>query len=159
MIIYAQINEANIVIGVSVVNNTISDSRLIEIPVYDISYIGKKYEDGQFVDVPKPPESENWLIYTGPFRDRFDSVVGPGTKVSIMASTNPVIQAILTDMADRKWIDLDGRKAELQAALNIIKLTSIQNIVTGQPVTITDAHIDTILNTLPSDSEKYIGAL
>lgn len=113
----------------------------------------------QQVVEPVAPQSQEWRIYTGPFRDRFDTVVGPGTKVSIMASTNPVIQAIISDMSDRKWIDLKSRKSELTAALNIIKNTVITNIVSGQPVLITDQHIDAILNTVPSDDEKYLGPL
>lgn len=49
-----------------------------------------------------PPEDPwAWAIDIGPFFDRFGSA-----KMAILASTNNVVKAILTDVSIRKWIDL-----------------------------------------------------
>jgi hypothetical protein len=48
---YAQINSNNIVVGVSSLSGDINASDMIRITEYDIFLLGKKYENGQFIDV------------------------------------------------------------------------------------------------------------
>ena len=49
---YAQLNGNNIVTGVTQAAGIIDAAHMIEIPEYDTSLLGKKYENGVFVDGP-----------------------------------------------------------------------------------------------------------
>ena len=49
---YVQLNDNNIVTGVTQTTNTIDAANMIEIAEYDTSLLGKKYENGVFVDGP-----------------------------------------------------------------------------------------------------------
>jgi hypothetical protein len=49
---YAQLNDSNIVVGVTKTADTIDAANMIEIAEYDTSLLGKKYENGVFVDGP-----------------------------------------------------------------------------------------------------------
>lgn len=55
---YAQINESNICVAVSNLTEKVQDTRLIPIGFMDVGLIGKKYENGEWVEVPIPePQS------------------------------------------------------------------------------------------------------
>lgn len=45
---YAQLNENNICIGISMVKNEVNNSNMIEIENYNEDYLFKKYENGQW---------------------------------------------------------------------------------------------------------------
>ena len=49
---YVQLNDSNIVTGVTQAAGTIDAANMIEIPEYDTSLLGKKYENGVFVEGP-----------------------------------------------------------------------------------------------------------
>ena len=49
---YVQLDDNNIVTGVTQTTGTIDAANMIEIPEYDTSLLGKKYENGVFVDGP-----------------------------------------------------------------------------------------------------------
>jgi hypothetical protein len=49
---YVQLNDSNIVTGVTQAAGTIDAEHMIEIAEYDTSLLGKKYENGVFVDGP-----------------------------------------------------------------------------------------------------------
>lgn len=49
---YVQLNDSNIVTGVTQAADTIDVANMIEIPEYDTSLLGKKYENGVFVEGP-----------------------------------------------------------------------------------------------------------
>lgn len=57
---YAQINESNICVAVSNLTEKVQDTRLIPIGFMDVGLIGKKYENGEWAEVPipEPPISE-----------------------------------------------------------------------------------------------------
>lgn len=57
---YAQINESNICVAISNLTEKVQDTRLIPIGFMDVGLIGKKYENGEWVEVPipEPPISE-----------------------------------------------------------------------------------------------------
>lgn len=57
---YAQINENNICVAVSNLTEKVQDTRLIQIGFMDVELIGKKYKNGEWVEVPtpEPPLSE-----------------------------------------------------------------------------------------------------
>jgi len=49
---YVQLNDSNIVTGVTRAASTIDAEHMIEITEYDAALLGKKYENGVFVDGP-----------------------------------------------------------------------------------------------------------
>jgi hypothetical protein len=49
---YVQLNDSNIVTGVTRAASTIDAAHMIEIAEYDAALLGKKYENGVFVDGP-----------------------------------------------------------------------------------------------------------
>lgn len=57
---YAQMNENNICTAISNLAGEVQDIRLIPIGFMDVELIGKKYENGEWVEVPmqEPPLSE-----------------------------------------------------------------------------------------------------
>lgn len=52
---YAQIDEENVCVSISSLSGEIIDERLIEIESYDLSILGKKYNNGIWEEVPKEP--------------------------------------------------------------------------------------------------------
>lgn len=91
---------------------------------------------------PQAPEEvinlKEWYIVVGAFYDRFGAY-----KIPILASQDPIVQAIIKDTTVRKYIDLKGRKEELTQALMLIQSK-------GYPV-----DIATILDVKPSEQERY----
>jgi len=49
---YVQLNDNNIVVGVTQASGIIDLSHMIEVIDFDASLLGKKYESGVFIDVP-----------------------------------------------------------------------------------------------------------
>ena len=85
-----------------------------------------------------PVLASDWWIDIGPFFDRFGA-----QKIPILASTDPVVRAIILDCTVRKYIDLQGRKSDIEAAMDIL-------IAKG-------FNIDkaSIVETLPSVAERH----
>lgn len=54
-----------------------------------------------------------WLMDIGPFFDRFDT-----KKLAILASTDPVVVAIVKDVQSRKWVDL--RRPDVAKAIDVL---------------------------------------
>ena len=74
------------------------------------------HDHAEFVDVVSAPVSinpANWKIYVGSFFDRFGA-----HKLAILASQDPLIQAVIKDASVRKCIDLIGRRDELPVSLS-----------------------------------------
>lgn len=57
---YAQIDENNICVGVSDLSGEVNTDNMIRLDTYDLAVMGKKYEDGTWLEVenpePEPPE-------------------------------------------------------------------------------------------------------
>ena len=81
-----------------------------------------------------------WHIGVGPFWDRF----GP-YKIPILASSDPVVQAIIRDSSVRKFIDLKGRRSDLVAAISVLQAK-------GFPLSLT-----AILDVRPNATEIFNG--
>ena len=81
----------------------------------DQSFVDQYYpNDYELQPEPTPPEDINaWWIYVGPFYDRFGDQKWP-----ILASTIPMVGALIKDCSVRKYIDL--KRADLPAALDIL---------------------------------------
>lgn len=54
MYVYAQINEDNICIAVSQLSGLVDLPNMIKLGSYDLSILGKKYNDGVWEEVPQP---------------------------------------------------------------------------------------------------------
>lgn len=52
---YAQLDGNNIVCAVSELSGVMTEPYLISIPTFDLSLMGSKYENGQFIPVPPSP--------------------------------------------------------------------------------------------------------
>lgn len=92
-------------------------------------------------EAPPPPFiAEAWHIGVGPFWDRFGQY-----KIAILASADPVVQAIIKDSSVRKYLDLKGRRSDLESALNVL-------ISKGFPL-----DKKSILDTQPTLAEIYRG--
>lgn len=83
-----------------------------------------------------------WRIDVGSFFDRFGEA-----KVSILASENPIVKAMITDASVRKYISLVERKDELTQMLGLI-----QTLVSGISL-----DVAAILETEPADAERWNG--
>lgn len=72
------------------------------------------YQGGEFI-APNPPSPtpEPRHISVGAFFDRFNS-----EKINILASTDPVVQALVRDASVRKFIDLD--RPDLVQAMQLL---------------------------------------
>ena len=88
---------------------------------------------------PAPPEDANaWWIYVGPFYDRFGAQKWP-----ILASTDPMVGALIKDCSVRKYIDL--KRADLPGALDLL-------VAKGFAIDKT-----AILTTPVPDGERFVG--
>jgi hypothetical protein len=50
MFYYAQIDENNICIGISMLSGEVNAENMISIENYNIDYLGKIYQDGQWIE-------------------------------------------------------------------------------------------------------------
>lgn len=109
---YAQINDDNVVFAITETSAPVSAPDMIEIESFDTSLIGCTYSNGQFITPAPPPEPRH--ITVGAFYDRFGAA-----KWEILASTDPLVQAIVRDASVRKFIDLD--RHDLLTGLQMIQ--------------------------------------
>lgn len=49
--IYAQLNDENVCIGLSQLTGEVNKSYMIRLAEYDINLLGKKYENGEWLEV------------------------------------------------------------------------------------------------------------
>lgn len=66
-----------------------------------------------FEELVKTSPQNEWWINLGPFYDRFGA-----EKLNILASSDPLVQAIIKDSSVRKYIDL--KRADIAQALDIL---------------------------------------
>jgi hypothetical protein len=69
MMIYAILNEDGTVEGISSLAGTVDDPSMVEIPEYDPSIIGKKYEGGEFIPVQIIGGSGNVQVNVDPLAE------------------------------------------------------------------------------------------
>lgn len=53
--IYAQLDNNNICIGISQLSGEVQSENMLQIEHYDTTLLGKKYENGKWIELPKPP--------------------------------------------------------------------------------------------------------
>lgn len=91
---------------------------------------------------PTPVDPALWRIDVGSFFDRFGDA-----KISILASENPIVKAMITDASVRKYISLIERKDELTQMLGLL-----QSLVPGISLDVV-----AILETEPTEAEHWNG--
>ena len=85
----------------------LENQEVINTIIADENFMLENYPLGNYREVPSVPTPEptvpvwQWYIDIGPFFDRFGS-----TKMQVLTSSDPGVQAILKDIQVRKWIDL-----------------------------------------------------
>lgn len=86
--------------------------------VADAEFMAANYPAGNYREVPEPPapppEPEKRHITVGAFFDRFGA-----EKWSVLASTDPMVQAMVRDASARKFIDLD--RPDLLQGLQLVQ--------------------------------------
>lgn len=53
--IYAQLDNNNVCIGISQLSGEIQSENMLQIESYDVTILGKKYENGKWIELSKPP--------------------------------------------------------------------------------------------------------
>ena len=97
-----------------------------------------EYVEGEVAPVAINPN--DWHIHVGPFFDRFGAF-----KIPVLASADLVVQALIKDATVRKYIDLLGRRTEIEQMIGILQAK-------GFPVDAT-----AILDVLPTNEERFNG--
>ena len=111
---YAQIDANGICISEVETTGTITADNVFE--VEGTGYAGRKKWNGTAWEDYTPPEPvSNWWIDVGPFFDRFGA-----QKWEILSSADLMVQAIVKDCQVRKYIDLQGRAADIGMALDLL---------------------------------------
>jgi hypothetical protein len=106
----------------------------------------------------KVPEDERvWWIDVGAFKDRFDAHGYPGLKLTILGlgRTSDVCYAVFADLLGRQYVDLKGRREELDTALNLIAGELLE---AGKPP-MTEAMRAAILTAPTTEAERVIKGL
>lgn len=62
-----------------------------------------------------------WLIDIGPFFDRFGAA-----KMAVLTSTSPIVQALITDITVRKWVDL--QRADVGQGIDAIIAAGVAGV-------------------------------
>ena len=108
--------------------------------------IGWTYVNNAFVAPPAPPAPEpvpppvyEWYIDKGPFFDRFGA-----QKMAVLLSSDPVIKALLSDINNRHWIDL--QRQDVADAVNYI----------GTVIPAVDSNLKLAILTTPVAAEENL---
>ncbi|MBU3022881.1 hypothetical protein [Aestuariibacter sp. A3R04] len=120
---YAKINDDNVVVAVMSLSGVVNNDSMIELQSNDLSLLGKRYENGAFVDVPVVSESIR-IISVGAFRRRFTTA----EKVAIKTSNDPVLEVFEEDLIASSYVDLDF--SQTQEAIAYLEQQNI--IATGR---------------------------
>lgn len=92
------------------------------------------------IEVIQQVNPDDWKIYVGPFFDRFGA-----HKIPILASTDPVVQALIKDATVRKYIDLHKRRDEIAQMIGILQSKGFSVDTTA------------ILDVMPNPEERFNG--
>lgn len=114
------------------------DGNVIDTILADEATMAASYAHYRPAPVAAADRPEDWHISRGAFFDRFGD-----QKLAILASPDPLVQAIILDCTVRQYLDLRGRAAAIGAALDVL---------VAKGFAIDKA---AILNTKPADAERY----
>ena len=134
--IYAQLNEDNIVVCLTETSGMISGSNIVAVHTYDMSLLGKKYENDTFVDVPVVIP-DVWQITKFAFKNRFPREKWKAARALIPVDAD--IADFFEDIEFAKFIDL--KYPQLVAGINALGLQEVP-----ENIRLTSDEIDAILN-------------
>jgi len=111
---YAQIDSARVCIAVTQTAGPVTAADMAEVQGLDSSLLGSTHnkQAGKWVPPTQSPAPRH--ITVGAFYDRFGA-----EKYAILASTDPMINAVIKDASVRSYIDLDS--PDLPAGLAVIQ--------------------------------------
>lgn len=114
---------------------TNAEGDAVQVTTYDSGHVVR-----ELVSLPATPDESpaDWYISKGAFFDRFGAL-----KLPILASADLTVQAIILDCTVRQYIDLQGRAADIGAALDIL---IAKGFVIDKAA---------ILTTKPTDGERH----
>ena len=118
---YAQITNG-IVTAVSELAGEINAANMVQIDGLDPSLLGKAYEAGEFVDVVQPVVADpcEWLVDTGPWKDRFDTFGYPGLRGIVLALGRPTTPA--TPQMPTWWaVNMSTSKTDARSCLRCLR--------------------------------------
>jgi hypothetical protein len=98
----AQLDISGIVTAVTETQEPLTADNCISLPNFDTTVLGKRYENGIFVDVPEPPIR---ILSRYAFRSRFTT--DEKQAIYAAAESNVLIKIWLDDLASAENIDLD----------------------------------------------------
>lgn len=113
---YAEINESNVVTGVSQLSGAVSLPHMIEIGSYDLTLIGKLWDGNEFVAGPAKLKK---IIFTHEFWARFASA----EQEILIDHANVKVKTFLYQISLRSEINLTWNK--LISAVNALESASI----------------------------------
>lgn len=88
-----------------------------------IEWSGMEFADHDHTEAPvvtesaAPVDPTRWRIYVGSFFDRFGA-----SKLAILSDPDPVVQAVIKDASVRNYIDLLGRRSELEQVIGLLNM-------------------------------------
>ncbi len=85
--IYAQLDDNNLVVAVSQLAGTVDDPRLIALPALDETLLGKRYQDGEFVMPEQPAPVPETKITRLAFLSRFTDAEAIALDLASMGAT------------------------------------------------------------------------
>ena len=161
---YAQINQNGIVTAVTETTSEIVDEHMVPIDSFDMSVMGMRYVDGQFVDAPPPPQ---WVITRNALQARFPLTAnGVSTKYDLAtlflndAGYAASLGVTGADLYSQRALLITANNrlgvvtsVNLQAQETIDYITMMQNPVFPEVFRLTQAEADVILNTPAAPNE------
>jgi len=94
--------------------------------VADAAFVEAHYPGHSRLVIETPEvvvDPAQWLIDVGPFFDRFGAA-----KMSILASANATVQALVRDLQIRKWVDL--QRADVAAGIDALIALGVSGVTT-----------------------------
>lgn len=79
MYFYAQLDEENVCCGVSQLSGEVIADNMVRLYSMDTTVIGKKYEDGEWVEVPMPEPVDPEPTQLDRMEDKIDTLVNGTT--------------------------------------------------------------------------------
>ena len=121
---YVQIQN-EIAIGVQQSQSPIVNENLIKINFLDVGLLGKKYQDGEFVNITPPQTIQKKLITRGMFKLRMTQTERIATRVLAMSGTGSGMIAMdFNDLRrDVPVVDLDQQ--EVKDGINFLEAVDV----------------------------------
>lgn len=111
-----------------------------------VEWVGMEFATHDHTELAEPPEPQpvedpaEWRINVGPFFDRFGAY-----KIPILASADPLVQAVVKDCSVRKYLGLKERRSDLLQAIGLLQSKGFA------------VNTAAVLDVKPTEAEVYRG--